>query len=97
VRFNTEIVDAPGVVYACVVSRASRRLPWTNPLLLPTWALLRVWAGPSDGIVPTDSQRWGETWLELDVDHWAQIGWSLEVHQWPVYVEILRRLEERGL
>ena len=51
----------------------------------------------SDGIVPTESQRWGESWLELDVDHWAQIGWSLERDPWPAYAEILRRLADRGL
>ena len=42
-------------------------------------AYLRRVAGPNDGVVPIASQYWGETLAEIEADHFAQIGWRVDV------------------
>jgi triacylglycerol lipase len=95
-RFNAEVPDHRGVVYACVLATAhpGKNL---NPLLLPTHTYLAHRSGPSDGIVPLDSQRWGEPWLEVDADHYAQVGWSSAFDAHELYAALVRGLQERGL
>jgi triacylglycerol lipase len=75
-RFNREVVDVPGVRYACVVGGigASAALP-----LSAAHAYLKSVAGPNDGLVPVSSQYWGETLAEIDADHFQQIGWRIAV------------------
>ncbi len=77
-RFNREVPDVPGVYYASVISAKRQAGALSSPMsrmLRPTyWYLQR--SGPSDGVVPLESQRWGEVLLESDVDHLAQIGWG---------------------
>ena len=68
--------DAPGVRYASIVGAAERTAD-VHPLLRPTHAYLARAAGPSDGVVPASSQRWGEVIAEEQLDHWAQVGWTL--------------------
>lgn len=94
-EFNQAVPDVPGVHYASVVGAASRRRD-VNPLLLPTYLWLAD-RGPSDGVVPADSQRWGELLLQVDADHWAQIGWSRHFDAGDLYLEIARELGARGL
>ncbi|MCB9563706.1 MAG: hypothetical protein H6709_13275 [Kofleriaceae bacterium] len=73
--FNRDVRDAPGVRYASIVTATADR-GRVHPLLwLPHAYLARV-AGPSDGLVPAASQRWGALRAETERDHWAQVGWS---------------------
>ncbi len=78
-KFNQDIVDVPGVRYACVVG-GIRAASTPVPLALsPVHAYLRRVAGANDGLVPIASQYWGETLAEIEADHWAQIGWRFTV------------------
>jgi triacylglycerol lipase len=80
-RFNRDVLDVPGVRYACVVG--GLRDPST-PIALaiaPAHAYLRRIAGPNDGIVPMTSQYWGETLAEIEADHFEQVGWRLGIRQ----------------
>ena len=74
--FNAQVLDAPGVRYACVVGGLHR--DDSVPLALaPAHAYLRRVAGPNDGLVPISSQYWGETLAEIEADHFAQVGWRV--------------------
>lgn len=77
-RFNREVPDVPGVYYASVISakrqNGAESSPMSPMLRATHWYLQRT--GPNDGVVPLESQRWGEVLLESDVDHLAQIGWG---------------------
>lgn len=77
--FNAQVLDVPGVRYTCVVG-GMRRDDSVVPLaLIPAHAYLRRVAGPNDGLVPIASQYWGETLAEIEADHFAQIGWRVDV------------------
>lgn len=93
-RFNHEVPDAGGVAYCSVV--AATDLLHTNPLLWPSHAHLTRLAGPNDGLVPASSQRWGKVLLEVEADHWAQVGWSLSFDAVAMYEQILRELAGLG-
>jgi triacylglycerol esterase/lipase EstA (alpha/beta hydrolase family) len=54
-------------------------------------------SGLNDGLVPAESQRWGDVTLEVDADHWAQIGWSGRFDVRGLYRDIARDLARRGL
>jgi triacylglycerol lipase len=76
-RFNRDVADVPGVRYACVVG-GIREATTPIPLAIqPVHAYLRRVAGANDGLVPMSSQYWGETLMEIEADHFAQIGWRL--------------------
>jgi triacylglycerol lipase len=94
--FNEEFPDDRGVAYASVVG-VVRRKRRTNPLLVPGYLLMKAggW-GPSDGIVPASSQRWGEVLAEVEADHWAQTGWSRHFDAAEFYVRLLRELRAMG-
>jgi triacylglycerol lipase len=92
-RFNEEVPDDPEVYYASVV--ASARWLRSNPALWTGHVLMGRSAGTSDGVVPIESQRWGEVISELDADHWAQIGWSYGLDVRALYRTIALRLRER--
>jgi triacylglycerol lipase len=92
-RFNEEVPDDPEVYYASVV--ASARWLRSNPALWTGHVLMGRSAGISDGVVPVESQRWGEVITELDADHWAQIGWSSGFDARALYRTIALRLRER--
>jgi triacylglycerol lipase len=78
-RFNQEVRDVPGVRYACVVGgMRSAGTPVPLPLV-PAHAFLRRAAGANDGLVPVSSQYWGETLAEIEADHFAQIGWRVDL------------------
>jgi triacylglycerol lipase len=95
-EFNTSVADARGVAYACVVSAVAGGVRGVNTLLAPTYLFLRDRAGRNDGIVPASSQHWGEVLLEIDADHWAQIGWSGTYDALKLYSELFHKLRERG-
>ncbi|HEU4729322.1 MAG TPA: alpha/beta fold hydrolase, partial [Kofleriaceae bacterium] len=75
--FNAQVLDAPGVRYACVVGGMHREDSYVPLALVPAHAYLRRVAGPNDGIVPIASQYWGETLAEIEADHFAQVGWRV--------------------
>jgi triacylglycerol lipase len=77
--FNAQVVDVPGVRYACVVGGMHRRDSTVPLALAPAHAYLLRVAGPNDGLVPIASQYWGETLAEIEADHFAQIGWRVAV------------------
>jgi triacylglycerol lipase len=92
--FNEQVRDARGVWYASVVAHAG--LARTSPLLWAPQRYLSACAGPNDGLVPLASQAWGEVLLELEADHFAQIGWSLRFDAAELFEELLRELRARG-
>ena len=91
--FNAAVPDSDGVAYGSVVARSGRVR--TNPLLWATHAYLSR-SGPNDGIVPSQSQPWGEVVREIEADHWAQVGWSRGFDAPGLYEELLRELRARG-
>jgi hypothetical protein len=66
-------------------------------VLLPSYLWLGERSGSNDGLVPAESQRWGEVLREIDADHFAQIGWSRRFDAAGLYAEILAELRARGL
>lgn len=78
-RFNRDVLDAPGVRYACVVGGMHRADSIVPLPLVPAHAYLRKVAGVNDGVVPVSSQYWGQTLAEIEADHFAQIGWRTVV------------------
>ncbi len=96
-RFNADVPDARGVFYGSWLALASGGVASTNPLLLPTWRLIRERAGENDGLVPSSSQAWGERLGEVEADHWAQIGWSHAFDAPAFYEDVARELMVRGL
>lgn len=97
--FNEQVKDVPGVFYGSWTAHASGRLLEMNPLLVPTWKLIRDRAGENDGLVPATSQQWGELFGTIEADHWAQIGWSrARSFDAPIFYEtVVRELMKRGL
>jgi len=95
--FNEDTPDHPDVYYASVVGRAPG-IADVHPLLVPTWRWLQARIGDNDGIIPADSQEWGELLFIVDVDHWAQVGWSRSqvVETVQIYEAIADALGERG-
>ncbi|TMQ26257.1 MAG: hypothetical protein E6J90_04635 [Deltaproteobacteria bacterium] len=75
--FNAQVIDVPGVRYACVVGGMHRADSPVPLALIPAHTYLRRVAGPNDGLVPVSSQYWGETLAEIEADHFAQIGWRV--------------------
>lgn len=76
-RFNTDVPDVPGVRYACVVGGIREETTPVALAIAPVHAYLRRVSGSNDGLVPIASQYWGETLVEIEADHFEQIGWRL--------------------
>jgi triacylglycerol lipase len=94
-EFNRSTPDARGVAYASVVGAAPARR--THPLLVPGNLYLQGVSGENDGLVPAESQRWGEVLCRIEADHWAQVGWSKHFDVAAFYDGLLRELRGRGL
>jgi len=103
-RLLRRIIDlTPGWSRTAALNRAipsvvgkSGRLR-TNPLLWPSHLYLAERSGPNDGVVPANSQAWGEVLHEIEADHWAQIGWwSRGFDAASLYEDLLRELRGRG-
>jgi len=95
-RFNAAVRDDPGVSYASVVGKSGRLR--TNPLLWPSHLYLAERSGPNDGVVPANSQAWGEVLREVEADHWAQesAGGRAASTRLPCTRNLLRELRGRG-
>lgn len=95
--FNRDVPDARGVLYASYVAAFESRGRGLNPILLPSYLYLARRAGPNDGMVPADSQRWGEVLGQVQADHWAQVGWGGRFDVQGFYATLFDHLRERGL
>ncbi|HET6345938.1 MAG TPA: alpha/beta fold hydrolase, partial [Myxococcota bacterium] len=80
-RFNPNNPDDPRVRYYAYsgITQVSawvhpKRVDVVNPGLLPTYELITLTDGDNDGIVGTDSARWGIPLGVLAADHWDEIG-----------------------
>ncbi len=93
--FNREIADQKGVDYACVLASV-KQAQQVHPLLLPAYLFLSERCGPNDGLVPADSQKWGEVLDQVDADHWAQIGWRAGFDAGELYARVVEELARRG-
>lgn len=93
-ELNAELVDVAGVRYGSVIAATADRAR-VHPMLRVSHAYLARAAGPSDGVVPGASQRWGAPVAEVEMDHWAQVGWSGDHDAGQVIADALARL--RGL
>lgn len=72
-RFNEEITDASGVRY--ISYAGNQKWHKINFILqIPYW-YIRYKAGANDGLVHTESAKWGEFKGIVAADHWNQIGW----------------------
>jgi triacylglycerol lipase len=95
--FNREVEDASGVTYASIVGVAKGGVMQLSAALVPGYLYLSQTAGPNDGLVTAESQRWGQIIEEIDADHWAQIGWSRRFDASRMYEDLVRRLSDWGL
>lgn len=76
-RMEERLADADGVRYASVLLAPTRKA--VSAPLLPTYLWLeRLHGSPSDGLVPTASQRRGTVMATIDADHWGAIGWGVQ-------------------
>ncbi len=94
--FNQSVTDSDSVHYASVVAtidKDSQQPTWLIPLI----KLLYKKSGPNDGMVPVNSQRWGQVIAEIQAHHWAQIGWSTGFDAKRMYRQILSHLRKKGL
>jgi triacylglycerol lipase len=96
-EFNRTVLDAPNVLYTCVPAAVNLDAGGVHAFLSHCHRYLLRAAGPNDGIVPADSQRWGEMLEELDADHWEQIGWFARFDVVGFYSRLAQRLIDREL
>src|SRR5262249_30624835 len=90
-EFNRRFANVPGVEYRCFVSSVSGDLRRMPKLLVPGYLFLNWHVGDNDGLVPAESQRWGDVMGHIDADHWAQIGWSRGFDAGTFYAELVQR------
>lgn len=93
-EFNRRVRDVPGVMYLSYVG--APRVHSVNAVLRASMRFLARRAGPNDGLVPVESQRWGRVLGEIDADHWAQIGWG-GFDAAGFYEDVVLGLRARGL
>ena len=96
--FNKNTPDHWRVFYGCVLGRTPPQ-GGGNKLLVPTNQYLKQKAGDNDGVVSLRSQRWGQVLEEVDLDHWAQIGWGQSAESMGInrlYERIALGLRQRG-
>jgi triacylglycerol lipase len=96
--FNRVILDRPEVIYASVVGALSAEaVAAVHSLLSPGHSYLLRKVGPNDGIVSAASQRWGDSIVQVEADHWAQIGWFGSFDVESFYVQLVEGLAARDL
>jgi triacylglycerol lipase len=96
-EFNRLVVNASGVMYSSVVGMINPLGRPVNPLLLPGYTFLSRTVGMNDGMVPVESQKWGDVVGEIEADHWEQIGWSRTFDAQRFYAVLAEHLAEWGL
>jgi triacylglycerol lipase len=95
--FNDTVPDVRGVRYTSYVGWVPGGSGEVHRLLAPGFAYLNRRTGNNDGMVPADSQRWGQVIGEVQADHWAQIGWSRGLDAKSFYAALARALAQAGL
>ncbi|HEX4341153.1 MAG TPA: hypothetical protein VH062_34830 [Polyangiaceae bacterium] len=95
-EFNRLVTDATGVVYSSVVAAVAPLGRPVNALLIPGYTFLSRTVGANDGMVPVESQKWGEVVGEIEADHWEQIGWSRSFDALRFYAVLAEHLAEWG-
>jgi triacylglycerol lipase len=95
--FNRLVVDSADVSYASVVGAVRPGRSVVHAMLTPGHAYLLRKSGVNDGIVPAQSQPWGDVIDEVEADHWAQIGWSGGFDAQAFYARLVEHLAGRGL
>jgi triacylglycerol lipase len=95
--FNDAVPNMPGVRYASYVGWVRGGVRDVHALLAPGFTYLKLKTGRNDGMVPADSQQWGELLGEVHADHWAQIGWSRGLDTKDFYTALARLLARSGL
>lgn len=106
--FNAQYRDDPRVAYFSVVGRTTadplflvNEVDFCDAGLWSTFTYLRLKGLQNDGLVPVESQRWGEVVATIDADHYNEIGQLLGVvgfafNPWEFYAEHARFLHARG-
>ena len=103
-RFNKETPDDPQVYYQSYASRM--QYPWSHLLLAFPWCLIRLLEGENDGLVSTDSAKWGEfrgvfrnKWMR-GISHGDMIDLKRQDYKGfdvaEAYVQIAAELKEKG-
>jgi triacylglycerol lipase len=95
-QFNRLVTDVAGVAYGSVVGAITGVERPVNPLLLPGHSYLSRTVGANDGMVPVESQKWGDVFGEIEADHWEQIGWSRSFDAKRFYSVLAEHLAEWG-
>ena len=92
--FNEKTPDAEGVKYFSVAGEQKREL--TVSALRMCHDIVTKAEGPNDGLVSSQSARWGEETIIWSADHAQQIGWFNEPSfEWQDgWGEILNRIGE---
>jgi triacylglycerol lipase len=95
--FNRDVLNVRGVRYFSVAAAVGQEDNAVHSLLAASHDFLDKNAGPNDGLVPADSQKWGKVLFEIEAGHWAQIGWSSGLDAPSFYEKLLRKLRSQGL
>lgn len=96
-QFNRMVPDVSSVYYSSVVGAVSNPGSSLNAILAAGHAYLLRRSGSNDGIVPAESQKWGEVVGQVDADHWEQIGWSGTFDAQAFYASLAEHLAAWGL
>src|SRR5690606_13663841 len=99
--FEAEHPIPEGIFCASYAGRAGKGtgIPIYPPLMIPNRILYEA-AGVNDGLVPTESAKWGEVLGILDADHAKQIGFRLAPGAFDskaFFLGLARDLATRGL
>ena len=103
--FNPGVPDADGVAYWSFAGHASplgleAGTGWLHGPLLPTWSLMKAMHLESDGIVPVESQKWGEFLGQMPSDHIGEVNQPLGetpgFHALAFYAQLLQRMHDAG-
>ena len=110
--FNAQILDVEGVYYSSwaghscgaldLPCQAAHQGEVVESVFGPTLTFLNQTDGPSDGLVPVQSAKWGEYMGEVAADHMDEVGQIADVfnpafdHR-AFYLAEIRRLATLGL
>ncbi len=103
-RFNAETPDDPRVYYQSYASRM--KYPWSHLLLAVPFCMIRPLEGENDGLVSTESARWGEfrgvfrNERVRGISHGDMIDLKRQDYKGfdvtEAYVQIVAELKEKG-
>jgi len=95
--FNRDVPNVRRVRYFSVTGAVGEKDNAVHSLLAASHDFLDKHAGPNDGLVPVESQKWGKVLYQIEAGHWAQIGWSSGLDAPAFYEKLLRKLRSQGL